>query len=177
MGDFIMTPTNIDLFDNLFRNPVTGQWSIPILTFNTAYNNPYYTIADPLSDDPAYQKRVIENLYMRLTEKWLYKAPVFRKLLKYFKIDKNGEEGVVKLISRLSDASEDNVDMNYKKYVFQYIEKHFITKRFVRKVLEKYIYNTKLKWYDLFHNTSTVKELFAHKLKKFIRNTILELEK
>jgi len=89
MSDFIITPTNVEYLDYLFKNPITGKWTIPILTFNTGYINPYYNDTDPLNDDPKYQKRVIEHFYMRLVEKWLYKDTVFRNLIKYFHTEKN----------------------------------------------------------------------------------------
>ncbi len=37
MSEFIVTPTNVDLLESLFRNPLTGKWTIPFLTFNTGY--------------------------------------------------------------------------------------------------------------------------------------------
>ena len=33
----------------------------------------------------------------------------------------------------------------------------------------------RIKWYDLYNNTSTLKDLFAHKLKKLIISTIYEM--
>ena len=176
MSEFIITPTNVDFLESIFRNPITGRWTIPILTFNTKYINPYYGEIDPLNEDPKYQKRVVEHFYMRLTEKWLYKNPIFKSLLKYFRIEKNGEEGKVSLVPNMDSVSRSNVDEKDRKYVYRYIEKIFITKKFVDRVLRQYVKTTHIKWYDLFHNTDTIKDLFAHKLKKLIVSTIYELE-
>lgn len=176
MSDFIITPTNVDFLESIFRNPITGRWTIPILTFNTNYVNPYFGEIDTLNDDPRYQKNVVDNFYTRLTEKWLYKKPVFKSLLKYFRVDKNGSEGRVQLIADPDKISELNTDEQYQKHVFKYIEKYFITRHFVDKVLRQYVRTTHIKWYDLFHNTDTVKDLFAHKLKKLIISTIYELQ-
>lgn len=177
MSEFIMTPTNIDFLEQIFRNPVTGKWAIPILTFNTNYFSPFSNDIDPLNDDLQYRQRVVDNFYLRLTEKWLYKDANFRKLLKYFKVEKNGEKGTVQLISdpeKVSDISGmSEVD---RKYVLNYIEKYFITRHFVEKILKQFIKRTKAKWYDLFNNTDILKELFAHKLKKLIISTIYELQ-
>ncbi|XWV26171.1 hypothetical protein QJ857_gp0907 [Tupanvirus soda lake] len=176
MTEFVITPTNVDFLESIFRNPITGRWTIPILTFNTAYINPFYGEVDPLNNDPKYQKRVIDHFYLRLTEKWLYKDPTFRKLLKYFRIERSADEAKVSLVSNIDDVSSANVDDKDRKYVYRYIEKVFITKRFVEKVLKQYVKTTRIKWYDLFHNTDILKELFAHKLKKLIVTTIYELQ-
>lgn len=176
MSEFIITPTNLDLLESVFRNPLTGRWTVPILTFNTKYVNPYYGEVDPLNEDPYYQNRVVEHFYMRLTEKWLYKDPVFRKLLKYFKVDKDGNEGKVSLIDNIDNVEEQDIDSTYRKHIFKYIEKYFITKKFVDKVLRQYVRKTKTKWYDLINNTDIIKDLFAHKLKKLIITTIYELQ-
>lgn len=177
MSTFIMTPTNVDYLESLFRDPVTGKWYIPVLTFDTRIVNPYYREADPLNDDPSYQARVVNHFYTRLTEKWLYKEPMFRSLLKYFQVEKSGNKGTVSLVAnedRLSDIknfSEEDI-----MHIFKYIEKYFITERFVKKVLKEYISVTHAKWYDLFNNTDTLKDLFRHKLKKLIISTIYELQ-
>lgn len=176
MTEFIITPTNIDFLESIFRNPITGRWTIPILTFNINYTNPFYTEIDPLNKDPNYQKSVVENFYLRLKEKWLYKEPIYRSLLKYFKVDKKGDEGKIYLVTNIDEASESNIDTKYQKHVLKYIEKFFVTKKFVDKVLREYVGTTRIKWYDLFHNTDTLKDLFAHKLKKMIISTIYELQ-
>lgn len=176
MSDFLITPTNVDFLESIFKNPITGRWNIPILTFNTKYINPYFGEVDPLNEDPVYQKSVVDHFYMRLTEKWLYKASAFRKLLKYFRVEKNGEEGKVSMIADPDKISETPIDEQYHKHVFKYIEKFFITKRLIDRILRQYIGTTHIKWYDLFHNTDTLKDLFAHKLKKLIISTIYELQ-
>lgn len=176
MTEFIITPTNLDLLESIFRNPITGRWSIPILTFNTTFINPFYSEVDPLNEDPQYQQRVIDHFYMRLTEKWLYKDPAFRKLLKYFKVEENGNEGKISLIDNIDNVREIDKQMKYWKHIFKYIEKYFITKKFVEKVLRQYVRRTDTKWYDLFNNTDILKDLFAHKLKKLIESTIYQLQ-
>jgi hypothetical protein len=176
MSEFIITPTNVDFLESIFRNPITGRWTIPILTFNTNLTNPYYGDIDPLNNDPKYQKHVIDHFYVRLTEKWLYKDPIFKSLLKYFKVEKKGDEAKVSLVPNMDSVSKSNVDEKDRKYVYRYIEKVFITKKFVAKVLKQYVGVTHIKWYDLFYNTDTIKDLFVHKLKKLIVSTIYELE-
>jgi len=176
MAQFIITPTNIDYLGSVFRNPLTGKWTIPIFTFNTKITNPFFGEIDPLNEDPTYQREVANYFYTGLKEKWLYKDPAFRKLLKYFVVEENGDEGKVYLVPSMDKVSKSNVKDKYRKHVFKYIEKLFLTKKFVRHVLREFVRKTKTKWYDLFNNKDTLKELFAKKLKKEIVDTIYELE-
>lgn len=175
MTEFVITPTNIDYLDSILRNPVTGRWTIPVISFNVK-TNPLFGDIDPLNDDPKYQKKIIDNIHTRLTEKWLYKSPSFRKLLKYFNATKKGDEIKVSIIPNINSLNTSEFDKNTRKYVFRYIEKIFITKKLVNKILRSYVAAKHIKWYDLLHNTDTLKDLFAHKLKKLIVATIYELQ-
>lgn len=175
MSSFIMTPTNIDLINSLVKDPITGRWIIPILTFNTRYINPYYGEVDPLNEDYRYQEKVIDHFYVRLSEKWLFREPIFRKLLKYFKVERSGDKGTVSLIQNPEKTSDNEINEDDRKFVFKYIDKYFVTERFVEKTLREYITTTHIKWYDLFNNTDNLKELFCHKLKKLIIETIYQL--
>ncbi|HLX52338.1 MAG TPA: hypothetical protein VKR58_00255, partial [Aquella sp.] len=113
-----------------------------------------------------------DYFYTKLTERWLYKDPLFKSLLRYFKINKSKDKGEVTLISDPEKTAESNVKEDDKKHVFKYIEKYFINRRFVEKVLREYVAVTHIKWYDLYNNTDNLKDLFNHKLKKLIKKTI-----
>lgn len=169
----VSTPQNIDIVQTIYRDPVTGQLIFPILSFDTKFNNPLYYDIDPLNNDPYYHNRLIEHIYLRLTEKWLYKDADFKKLLKYFNVEVNGNKGTVSLIANPDELVKTNEDK--KKYIFRYIEKVFISKKFVAKVIKQYVATTHIKWYDLLANTDSLKELFAHKLKKVIIASIYEM--
>lgn len=168
----ILTPTNVDFVTSFLRNPITNTIQFPVMTFNTGFINPFYADIEPLNKDPKYRKRMKNYFYTKLTEKWLYKDQQFRKLLKYFKINKKDEKTTVELIKDLKDVNKESVDKKDRKYIFRYIEKIFISKQFVEKVLRQYIKRSNVNWYDLVRNTRIIKELFAHKLKKLIVNTI-----
>lgn len=176
MTEFIMTPTNIDYLQSIIRNPMTGRWTLPNLTFNINYSNPYYNEIDVLNDDPRYQEKIIDHFYFRLTEKWLFKDAIFNSLLKYFNADTSGTEGKISIISNPDQKNYSDINLKFKKYIFKFIEKYFITKHFVDKVLRQYIKNTHLKWYDLFNNIDNIKNLFNHKLKRLIVKTIYQIQ-
>lgn len=175
MQEFIITPTNIDFLDSVFRNPVTGKWAVPIMTFNTLYTSPFFAERDPLNEDGQYQNRVIDHFYIRLTEKWLYKDASFRKLLKYFYISKTKTEGSVQLIEDPEKVSKEDIDSVDRKYIFKYIEKFFVTRNLVEKALREYVGATHIKWYDLFYNSDAIKDILSRKLKKLIISTIYQL--
>ena len=174
MSDFIMTPMNIDLIETILKDPVSGRWSIPVLTFNTAIMNPFFGELDPLNNSPKYRKRVIDSFYLRLKEKWLYSDSMFRSLLKYFIVEEKGNEIDVSLID---DPDKTNpVNEKYKRHIYKYIEKYFITHHFVKKILKNFVAKNNIKWYDLFHNKDILKDLFLHKLKRLIKSTIYEIQ-
>lgn len=177
MSTFLITPTNIDDYDWIFKNPITNKWTIPIMNFNPFIANPYLYELDPLNNDAKYQNKTIDYFETKLTEKWLHRKSFYGGLLKYFVIKKKGDKGSITLISNPDKISESNISDDDYKHVLRYIEKFFITRRFVEKVLREYVRVSHIKWYDLYSNTDTLKNLFRHKLKKLIIKTIYELSK
>lgn len=175
MTEFTLTPTNIEFIADIYRNPLTNRWMLPTLTFQQP--SQYYPQADPLNDDPRYRKHVVDHIYTRLSEKWLFKHPIYNSLLKYFTVERSGEEIKVKPVSTIEQAKSSNVSKADRRYVLRYIDRVFVTRRFVRRILKEYVGTTHIKWYDLYHNTNTLKDLFAHKLKKLIISTIYDLDK
>lgn len=172
MTTFLMTPTNIDDYDWILKNPILNKFTIPVIKYDLRVPNPFAIDIDPLNHDKRYQEQTIDYFYTKLTERWLYKDPIFKSLIKYFKITKNKNEGEITLVSDPSHISRTNVSEEDYKHVLRYINKIFITKRFVEKVLREYVTITHIKWYDLYNNTDDIKDLFRHKLKKLIIKTI-----
>jgi hypothetical protein len=175
MSSFVLTPTNVDYLESLFYDPITGQWFVPTLVYNTAYISPFFKESDPLNEDPRYQDKVIDHFWIKLTEKWLYKDPIFTSLLKYFHVTKEGETGKITLNNVNEKTDIEKLTESDKMHILKYIEKFFITRRFVEKVLREYVNSTHIKWYDLFNNSSTIKDLLKHKLKNLIESTRYEL--
>lgn len=171
---FFQTPSNIDLVDQLFRDPVTGLWHVPVWTFKIGEQQ---QPVDYVNQDPKYQERVIKHVYTRLVEKWLYGSVEFRKLLKYFDAKKTKGECEVKMISDPDKTTSSKIDSEMRKCVYSYIEKVFINKRFVEKTLRRYVKATRIKWYDLFYSSSQLKELFAHKIEKQILDCLYDMQK
>lgn len=175
MASFTLTPTNIEDYNWILKNPITGEWTIPILNFDPTVLNPYITDADLVNADVEYQRRTVDYFYAKLTEKWLYKPSFYKPLLKFFTIDKSTPKGTVTLVHNLEKVSKNtDKDTNADDYMYilKYLEKYIIKRRFVEKSLRSYIRVTCTKWYDLYTIGSEVRDLFRHKLKKLLINMI-----
>lgn len=177
MFDLLLTPTNPSFLPYLMKDPITNQWVMPTYVFNVKYPNPFFSEVDPLQTDPKYQKKIIDNIYTRLCEKWLYNDSEFKKLLRYFKVDIDSDQAKITLLIPTDPENTpiETFDPKYNNHVFKYIEKYFITIGFVDKTLRQYISSSNTKWYDIFYNIDTIKEILATKLKKLIISTIYEV--
>jgi hypothetical protein len=173
--EFSLTPTYIDMLGPIYRNPKTGYWMVPVLTFEEGFI-PFYIERDVLNEDPNYHKNVVRYFYLQLTEKWLYHDPIFFELTKYFRLDK--EDGKIR-VSLVTDPNRlsPQASQTERNYVLKYIEKFFVTKKLVEHVLRKYVARHHVKWYDLFYNKDRIKREIAHKLQKIIVQTIQDLQR
>lgn len=171
MTDFTLTPTDMKYLNSILKDPITGAWIAPRMNFNLDIINPYQEIYE-IDNDNQYRERIINYIYICLTEKWLYKEKVFESLLKFFNVKKTKSQGIICLINNLNDKIDLESNHKYKKYIFMYIEKFFITHNFVTTVLKNYVKNSNIKWYDICHNKNNLKGLFAYKLKKVIESMI-----
>lgn len=158
-----LTPTDVNLLNNAFRDPVTGTIIFPTWSYKLNDND-----SDYVNDDPKYQAKIIENVRIRLKEKWLYNDPLFRKLLRYFDVQTKGDDCKVKMITDVDKLSSSKLPEDTRRCVFRYIEKLFISKKFVEKVLRQFVKSRRVKWYDLFEMSGELKRQFADKLEKQI---------
>lgn len=173
----IKSAITLDDYNWIIRDPISNQITTPVLLFNPTFKNPFHHEIDILNDDRMYQARVIDHFNLLLSEKWLYKKPIFKRLLKYFQVSKKGDSGKVQFITDPDNIPKTQHSPEDEKYIFRFIEKYIITRNFVDKVLREYVAITRIKWYDLFRNTDTLVDLFAHKLKKTIVSLIYEIQK
>jgi hypothetical protein len=178
MTNFVLTPTYYEIIDTVLKkDPITGQWSIPRMIFDhNPMSVPLYSksYSESLDQNTKYQKKILKNIYTRLTEKWLRRDVVFKKLLKYFNVEEKNGKLTVSLITDIDKPSKTQISDLYSEYIFAYMEKIFITKKTIEKIIRKYVKHNKIKWYDLLHNIDIVKELIAYKLKKIIEQTIYD---
>jgi hypothetical protein len=135
-------------------------------------NNYFYD----MSNDPEARKRITKYFHTKTVDKWLYNYTEFEDLLKYFKVEKSKDGFKVDLVRNLDDAKYRSLDDEQKKAVFRYIEKYFVTKIFIYKTLKHYVEKSKgaVKWYDLVNNSSSVRSMIRHRLRRLIKNTVHE---
>lgn len=167
----INSPTSISIIEKRFIDPITGIWTLP--TYQFTYEDPH-----PLNRDKDYVKSVIKHFKTRLIEKWLYNDPIFRKLLKFFRVkeNKDGKGGQVTLISDIDHPEKTSTNIQHKKVIFDYICEFFINKEFVKKTLNKYVKTSKVNWFDLFTDSANLKQMFYVTLRRLIENTILKAQ-
>lgn len=159
----VNSPANLIIRSNRFRNILTNEWAPPIYYFNIAEPISYH----PVHENKVYQKRVVKYFFLRLTEKWLHNTSYFDNLLKYFRINldsNNNGKGEIHLVESLDKLQPLSQNIKYKDPIFEYVIKYFITKKLVKKILKQYLAKTKLKWYDLYVNSSDIKDFFVQKL-------------
>ena len=165
------------LIGNFIRSPITNFHMVPIELYPLKPVVTYGTPRDPLHDDPNYQKQVIRHITESLTEKWLGHSDRFTPLLDYFSSTKENGNCKVTLIENLSAAKRPS-SSDCEKYVFRFIEKHFINKKVVRKAIEEYMReNPTVKWFDIWANGYGVKKTLAKQLEKNIRRAIKDIKR
>lgn len=162
----------VDLLPNTFIDPLTGDLIIPVLNYDRNIMNPFSYRLELIDNDPVYKMKVIDHVYTRLTEKWLYQDPDFKKLIKYFQVEHSGDKGTVTLIKNMNAISTKSFSPTEEKYILSYIEKYFITNKMVSKVLSSYVSQHRINWYDIFTSSDGVKYAIYKKLKKLIIATI-----
>jgi hypothetical protein len=160
-----------DLYGNLTTND--GTYIIPITDFSIEFDNPYYNY-NPTN---GYIKNVVEHIYFRLINFWLYEYRSYDRLLKYFDVNVSNGKGEISLVKTLADAKDSEIKDKYKKYILQHIENNYVNKKFVKTILTKYVKKKMIQWYDLILNEKVLIKLFYKKLKRKIEKLILGVEK
>jgi len=173
MNHFAYTPTFVDELGNVTRDPIVSKWQIRPILFNvTTFPQTYH----PLDSDRSYQKRVIKDVYFRLTNKWLANSSIFQPLLAYFRVEHDGDDRRVSVINDIGDKSTGNVSPEDRKYVYQYIARVFISKKLVDRAVRRTVEKYNMHWYDILVNSRHVKKQAYRYLHKLIRKTVENLE-
>lgn len=174
MSYFEFTPVEIASLGPLFLDDISGRWIVPTKVYTT-FVPP--TAFDPINENKYYQKRTIEHFDYRLRNKWLHRKTEFRKLLKYFTLEKKDDKVMVKIIDNLDKAVSQSYSEQDRRYIFDYIEEIFLGEdtKFVERVLREYVKRSGAKWYDLVENCPTIIELLAKRLRRRIERAIIKI--
>ena len=128
-------------------------------------------------DEDRVKKRVADFYYIRVVDSWLYHDYRYKELTKYFNIKYDGKKISVSLERSLQSVGEKNYSSSETKNVLFFIETFFVSKKFIRKVVNEYARRTSAKWYELYSYEYNIKEFIRHQLKKKIKHTIHEMQK
>lgn len=174
MATFAYTPNFLRSLSGVERDNYRGKWVIRPIRFNIPS---YAQLYHPSDRNRRYQKQVLQDIYFRLGFKWLDNSHHFRPLLKYFVVEKDGDNLVVRPVTSLEEAKGNKVRQEERKYVFRFIESVFVTKKTVRRSAEAVLQQYGLHWYDLLSNSRLVKKELAKNMEKLIVKTVKRLEK
>lgn len=160
------------------------------------YSEPTYSVdigpgvvASPsvfLSNEPKYydlnydmdtHKRAVDYIYTKMVEKWLYNRIEFESLLKYFTVKKTDDKYRVELIDDIEKAKLNKLEKDEKKAILYFIERYYISKKFIYKCLKEYIRKYHINWYDFYTNSSNIREFVRHELKRKIKKSIYDISK
>uniref|UniRef100_A0A6C0EBV2 Uncharacterized protein n=1 Tax=viral metagenome TaxID=1070528 RepID=A0A6C0EBV2_9ZZZZ len=155
--------------------PDSVQQPIPALALSTSFPlvslklNPtlYVDVDTGLNDNYMIQKDVTEYIRYKTLDKWLYDD--MKYLLKYLVVD-DGKVRVVRSSKEKDDnkiSSDSTSDLEKKS---DYIGENILTKDKTRDVLIRILRQFNVKWFDLPHKESLVRDMIErylkHKLKK-----------
>lgn len=138
----------------------------PAYGFVSSMTLPKY---EDLNYDPEVRKKMIRYFYYKVLGDWLYDD--YKGLLNYFVI-KNDIVDVISNLNEVDESKQNSIAEQEKK--IEFIKNYIFTKKFVYKILSKYIAYTNSNWYDLNRNEYYIKKLIKHKLKNKILKAISE---
>ena len=135
-------------------NPFYSQYVVPIKHRSS------------LDYDDDYHRYLI-NFFQKKTIKWLYNNEL--DVFKYFFVE-NGKTRFVKKPSDMKIKDNDESIKIKKKY----IERVFITKYFIKKVLQRYVKKSLIGWENLKENVIFIKPFLHKRLRNLIKQIIKE---
>ena len=124
-----------------------------------------------LNRDERVHKQVVKYFRYKILDKWLYDE--MKELLNFLVVDNTGVH-LIKDMSeyKVREDSEENIERK-----IEYIEKYFLTKDTVNRLLRKFVKGTNTNWYDLHKNQKFVMEDLKNQLKRILRQTVEEYKK
>lgn len=138
-------------------------------------NSPYYTVDiysnieenySELNDDKSVIKAVTKYYYYKFLEKFLLSD--MNDLLGFLKI-KNGS---VQFIKNKRDYSYKNDTAYNTDKKIKFLEKKFITKKIIYRIIKNYVSLNDIVWYKIQNNEYEFKKFLHKELKKIFENNI-----
>ena len=136
-------------------------------TINMTYSRPLVSLYTDLNSDPDTQKRMVRYLHLKALDDWLQGD--LSDILNYFKVY-NGKVDVIKSKSEYNPNNKDSQDVINKKIDF--IEKYFLTKRYMVKLVTEFINKTGFQWVDIPKHKFFFKQLLKDEMMKMIKKSL-----
>ncbi len=130
----------------------------------------YVDIDSGLNDSYVVQQDVTKYFKFKTLDKWLFTD--FSSVLKYLV----SRDGKVSLIKKLDDRDSNDVSKDSSKVLeakADYIEEHILTESKTRAILIRIMKELGVKWYEMPHRESLVKEVLERYLKTKLKKMVL----
>lgn len=127
-----------------YINPEVPSNFLPIVNGTTDIKGFY----PALNADPIFQKEVVRFFRNKIIDDWLYDR--LKPLLNFFEIDDGKVRWISESTQKIKDVLDENTDSDIvidKKAKF--IKEHVLSKKMIKNILEKFIVENNVSWYDL----------------------------
>lgn len=179
-SDIILTPNN---YYNTKKPSIVTMTSPsylspdqPITTsVRFDYSQPLVGIYQDLNTDP-YAIAQIVNYFHKLTlDKWLFGELI--DIINYFKIDGKGNVDIITSMKSYESKAYKKYSVSDMEKIVDFIEKYFLSKRVIKKVLAKYVAESGTEWVKLPRNKYFIRQLVSNKIMKLIKQAFVEKAK
>lgn len=174
----ILSPTSeISLVSPLLVTTITSTEQIPhtILptSININYTKPTISIYKNLNADPRVHQRLVKYFYYKALDKWLYEDLI--DILNYLKI-RNGKVDIINSMKEYDPLAVDKESDDDIRKKIDFIEKFFLSKRLMARIIHEYVKHTGTNWVDLPKNEYFIRQIVGNKLTRRIKRAIAERE-
>jgi len=153
-----VTPLYTD--DDVFTPGVIDATASPLLsTLDLTYSTPLFGVYENLSTDPDVHRNYVKKYHLKALGKWLYDD--LDDFLNYFTVKGKKVSKVAYKRGNGDKLSDSDVGR-----VVDHIEKNYLTKKDMEKLLHKVTKQARVNWFDLGKHEHLVKRAVANVLKK-----------
>lgn len=171
-SETIVKPVASNFNNNIYLSPLSRPLDTDnlVTSINLNYTKPIIAVYNDLNSDYDTQQTIIKYIRMKMLDKWLHRD--FKNLLGYFVV---GSDNKVKLISNISQYDPNSIKKDSKSTIekkIDFIGDKYVTKRFISKLMYKYIKETNSEWVTVPKADYYIKKILGKRLKKLLLKEI-----
>ena len=145
--------------------------TVPIIpTIGVNYVTPFTGLYSDLNSDHNVQQKIVKYIQMKALDKWLLEDLI--DILNYFKIDSNGRVDVIDSFDQYNPSTIQKETLDQLEKKIDFIERFFLTKSVVNRVLNRIVRESSLQWVKIPKNTFIVRQAIEDKMMKLIKSAI-----